>query len=167
MRNAGSVRFKDAPGGKGTEVHVYLEYQPVGGPAGAAAAKLMKQVTLQQIRMDMGRFKAILEADEAPTTEGQTSGREKLKPGDQGVQRAAGAPQGHGRHASDAVLPGQRSRRRWMATQSAGRPGRAARMKALCWWAPGVVKVETVPDPQIINPDGCDRRSDGRRSVRV
>ncbi len=25
-------------------------------------------------------------------------------------------------------------------------------MKALCWWGPGVVKVETVPDPQIINP---------------
>ncbi len=87
VRNAGSVRFKDAPGGKGTEVHVYLEYQPVGGPAGAAAAKLIKQITLTQIRMDMGRFKAILEADEAPTTEGQTSGREKLKPGDQGVHQ--------------------------------------------------------------------------------
>ncbi len=81
VRNAGSVRFKDAPEGRGTEVHVYLEYQPVGGPAGAAAAKLMKQVTLQQIRMDLGRFKAMLEAGEAPTTEGQTSGREKLKPG--------------------------------------------------------------------------------------
>ncbi|MGE5602797.1 MAG: SRPBCC family protein [Nitrososphaerales archaeon] len=80
VRHAGSVRFKDAPGGKGTEVHVYLEYQPVGGPAGVAAAKLLKQVTLEQIRMDLGRFKAILEADEAPTTEGQTSGREKLKP---------------------------------------------------------------------------------------
>jgi threonine dehydrogenase-like Zn-dependent dehydrogenase len=25
-------------------------------------------------------------------------------------------------------------------------------MKALCWWAPGVVKVESVPDPEIINP---------------
>lgn len=81
VRNAGSVRFKDAPEGKGTEVHVYLEYEPVGGPAGGAAAKLMKQITLQQIRMDLGRFKAILEAGEAPTTDGQTSGREKLKPG--------------------------------------------------------------------------------------
>ena len=85
VRNAGSVRFKDAPAGKGTEVHLYLEYQPVGGPAGAAAAKLLKQVTLQQVRMDVGGFKAILEAGEAPTTEGQTSGREKLKPGDQGL----------------------------------------------------------------------------------
>ncbi len=81
VRHAGSVRFKDAPGDRGTEVHVYLEYEPVGGLAGAAAAKLMKQVTLEQIRMDLGRFKAMLEADEAPTTEGQTSGREKLKPG--------------------------------------------------------------------------------------
>jgi uncharacterized membrane protein len=79
VKNAGSVRFKDAPGGRGTEVHVYLEYQPVAGPAGQAAAKLMQQVTLQQVRMDLGRFKAMLEAGEAPTTEGQTSGRAKLR----------------------------------------------------------------------------------------
>ncbi len=81
VKNAGSVRFKDAPGGRGTEVHVYFEYQPVAGPAGQAAAKLLQQVTLQQVRMDLGRFKAILEAGEAPTTEGQTSGRAKLQPG--------------------------------------------------------------------------------------
>ena len=80
VKNAGSVRFKDAPGGRGTEVHVYFEYQPVAGPAGQAAAKLMQQVTLQQVRMDLGRFKAMLEAGEAPTTEGQTSGRAKLRP---------------------------------------------------------------------------------------
>jgi uncharacterized membrane protein len=79
VKNAGSVRFKDAPGGKGTEVLVYFEYQPVAGPAGQAAAKLMKQVTLQQVRMDLGRFKAMLEAGEAPTTEGQTSGRAKIR----------------------------------------------------------------------------------------
>jgi hypothetical protein len=41
----------------------------------------MKDITVQQIRMDMGRFKAILEAGEAPTIEGQTSAREKLRPG--------------------------------------------------------------------------------------
>ncbi len=95
----------DAPGGKGTEVHVYLEYQPVGGPAGAAAAKLIKQVTLQQIRMDMGRFKAILEAEEAPTTEGQTSGREKLKPGDQGVHERLAQRKDKVKHASDESFP--------------------------------------------------------------
>jgi uncharacterized membrane protein len=79
VKNAGSVRFKDAPGGRGTEVHVYFEYQPVAGPAGLAAAKLIKQVTQQQVRMDLGRFKAIIEAGEAPTTEGQTSGRAKVR----------------------------------------------------------------------------------------
>ena len=97
------------PADKGTEVHVYLEYQPVGGPAGAAAAKLMKQVTLQQIRMDMGRFKAILEASEAPTTEGQTSGREKLKPGDQGVHERFAHRKDVVDYASDQSFPGQRS----------------------------------------------------------
>jgi uncharacterized membrane protein len=105
VRNAGSVRFKDALGGKGTEVHVYLEYQPVGGPAGAAVAKLMKQVTLQQIRMDMGRFKAILEAGEAPTTEGQTSGREKLKPGQLADARPAVKRKDVVNYASDQSFP--------------------------------------------------------------
>ena len=79
VKNAGSVRFKDAPGGRGTEVRVYFEYQPVAGPAGLAAARLMKQVTLQQVRMDLGRFKAMMEAGEAPTTEGQTSGHARLR----------------------------------------------------------------------------------------
>ena len=79
VKNAGSVRFKDAPGGRGTEVHVYFEYQPVAGPAGLAAARLVRQVTLQQVRMDLGRFKAMMEAGEAPTTEGQTSGRVRLR----------------------------------------------------------------------------------------
>src|SRR5690349_15542885 len=38
--NAGSVSFVPAPGGRGTEVHVELSYDPPGGALGATVAKL-------------------------------------------------------------------------------------------------------------------------------
>ena len=40
FRNAGSVRFKPAPAGQGTEVTVSFEYVPPGGILGEAVAKL-------------------------------------------------------------------------------------------------------------------------------
>jgi uncharacterized membrane protein len=73
--NRGSVRFKDAPGGRGTEVHVSLTYHPPGGSAGAAFAKMFGEEPYQQIREDLRRFKQIMEAGEMATTFGQTSGR--------------------------------------------------------------------------------------------
>ena len=38
--NSGAVRFTPAPGGRGTEVHVELRYDPPGGKLGALIAKL-------------------------------------------------------------------------------------------------------------------------------
>ncbi len=73
--NAGSVRFQEAPGGRGTEVRVSLEYDPPGGVIGAAIAKLFGEAPDQQIQEDLRRFKQVMEAGERPTTEGQTSGR--------------------------------------------------------------------------------------------
>jgi uncharacterized membrane protein len=84
VNNAGQVRFVDAPGGRGTEVHVIIEYSPGGGPAGEAAAKLVQGVTATQIREDLNRFKAILETGEVASVEGQSSGREAI----QGPQEA-------------------------------------------------------------------------------
>ena len=40
---AGSVHFKPVGGGRGTEVHVNLKYNPPGGVVGAAVAKLFGQ----------------------------------------------------------------------------------------------------------------------------
>ena len=73
--NAGSVRFKEAPGGRGTEVKVVLEYDPPGGIVGAAIAKLFGEAPDQQIDEDLRRFKQVMEAGEQATTEGQPSGR--------------------------------------------------------------------------------------------
>ncbi|HEX2862675.1 MAG TPA: SRPBCC family protein [Lacunisphaera sp.] len=72
--NAGSVRFETAPGDEGTEVTVKLEYDPPGGKLGALVAKLTGDEASQQVADALRRFKALFEAGEIPTTEGQPVG---------------------------------------------------------------------------------------------
>ncbi|MEH2252828.1 SRPBCC family protein [Nostoc sp.] len=73
--NSGFVRFQKAPGDRGTEVKVVLEYNPPGGALGATVAKLFGEEPEQQIGDELGRFKMLMEAGEIATTEGQSSGR--------------------------------------------------------------------------------------------
>ena len=68
--NAGSVSFVDAPGGRGTEIHVDLRYDPPAGPVGAAVAKLFGKEPNQQIAKDLRRFKQRLETGEVTTARG-------------------------------------------------------------------------------------------------
>ena len=62
--NSGSVRFKDAPGDRGTEVQVELRYQPPGGKIGALLAKLFGEEPQQQVKGDLRRFKQVMETGE-------------------------------------------------------------------------------------------------------
>jgi uncharacterized membrane protein len=73
--NSGEVYFRDAPGGRGTEVHVRLVYNPPGGSAAAAIARIFGKEPDRQIAGDLRRLKQIMEAGEIPTVTGQTSGR--------------------------------------------------------------------------------------------
>ena len=77
--NAGSVWFKDAPGGRGTVVRVELQYNPPGGTLGALVAQLWGEEPGQQIDEDLHRFKQLMEAGEIATTEGQPSGSAKAR----------------------------------------------------------------------------------------
>lgn len=72
--NSGFVRFKKAPGDRGTEVKVVLEYNPPGGALTAAVAKLFGEEPEQQIGDELRRFKMLMETGEIATTEGQPSG---------------------------------------------------------------------------------------------
>ena len=72
--SAGSVRFKPAPRGRGTEVRVRLQYEPPGGKLGSAIAWMFGEEPSQTIREDLRRFKRLMEAGEIPTTEGQPRG---------------------------------------------------------------------------------------------
>jgi uncharacterized membrane protein len=62
--NSGMVRFRDAPGTRGTEVIVELRYQPPGGRIGALIAKLFGEEPSQQVKGDLRRLKQVLELGE-------------------------------------------------------------------------------------------------------
>lgn len=75
VESMGRVDFVDAPGGRGTVVHVSMQYNPPAGSLGAAFAKLFGSEPGHQIQEDLRHFKQIIEAGEIPTVEGQSSGR--------------------------------------------------------------------------------------------
>ncbi|MEA5505265.1 SRPBCC family protein [Halotia wernerae UHCC 0503] len=75
VENSGFVRFQKAPGDRGTEVKVVLEYNPPGGVLASLIAKLFGEEPEQQIGDDLHRFKMLMEAREIATTEGQPMGK--------------------------------------------------------------------------------------------
>jgi uncharacterized membrane protein len=79
VRNAGSVRFEEAPSGRGTIVKVAINYDPPAGKLGAALAQLFGEEPGQQVEEDLRRFKQIMEAGEMASVEGQTSGRQAAR----------------------------------------------------------------------------------------
>ena len=83
--NGGEVRFKSAPTGRGTEVHVDMEYHPPAGKVGAAFANLFKNDPDKQVFTALWRFKQLMETGEIATTEGQPHGSRSM------VEKAADA----------------------------------------------------------------------------
>lgn len=62
---AGSVHFRDLPGGR-TEVRVSLKYDPPAGRVGAAVARLFGEAPEQQIGQDLQTLKRVLESAPRP-----------------------------------------------------------------------------------------------------
>lgn len=79
LQTSGSVRFEDAPPGRGTYVRLEMEYLPPLGSLGAAFAKLFGQDPSQLVPQDLRRFKQLMETGEIPTTEGQPVGPNLLR----------------------------------------------------------------------------------------
>jgi len=77
LQNAGSVRFKPAPGTRGTEVQLTVEFIPPAGIIGQAITKLFGEVPAQYIGQGLREFKQKMETGEIPTTDGQPSGRQE------------------------------------------------------------------------------------------
>jgi uncharacterized membrane protein len=73
--NAGSVHFKPAAGGRGTEVKVVLRYDPPAGLLGAAFAKIFGEDPAFQVQEDLRRLKELVETGEIATTARQSTGR--------------------------------------------------------------------------------------------
>lgn len=64
IHHSGSVRFDNAPGGRGTLVRVEMQYVPPGGAIGANLAKLFGFAPGQQIAEDLRRLKQFMETGE-------------------------------------------------------------------------------------------------------
>jgi uncharacterized membrane protein len=62
--NRGEVRFVPAPGGRGTELHVEICYDPPAGKLGVAVAKLFGEEPAVQVDGDLRRFKQVMETGE-------------------------------------------------------------------------------------------------------
>ncbi|MCU1221065.1 MAG: cyclase/dehydrase [Candidatus Angelobacter sp.] len=70
----GIVKFRNAPANRGTIVTVVVVYQPPAGTIGHALSKLLGKDPSFMMRQDLRRLKALIEAGEIPTVEGQTHG---------------------------------------------------------------------------------------------
>jgi uncharacterized membrane protein len=73
--HSGVVRFEAAPGNRGTMVSVEMRYLPPGGTLGSAFAAWFGGDVPQSVKMDLRRFKQVMETGEIITTEGQPAGR--------------------------------------------------------------------------------------------
>jgi uncharacterized membrane protein len=69
------VRFETAPGGRGTEVHVALDYELPGGKLREAVAKVLGEDPGQQVKDDLRRFKQVLETGEVVRSDGTPEGQ--------------------------------------------------------------------------------------------
>jgi len=72
--HTGIVGFVAAPGDRGTEVHVDIEYAPPAGRAGSVIGKLFGEEPELQIRDDLRRFKQVMETGEVVRSEGSPEG---------------------------------------------------------------------------------------------
>jgi uncharacterized membrane protein len=89
VSNAGSVQFRRAPDGSGTELKVELQYNPPGGTVGALFAKLFGEEPSQQIEEDLRRFKQLMETGELTITEAQAPADKSKKAPQKGWVRDA------------------------------------------------------------------------------
>ena len=90
IENSGSVRFSPAPGARGTEVRVQLQYSPPAGTLGRGIAWLLGEEPDQQIHEDLRRFKQLMETGEIPLSDGPSLWR-AAQPGDpQKIRSLAG-----------------------------------------------------------------------------
>jgi uncharacterized membrane protein len=79
VTNWGEVEFRPAPGRRGTEVRVRLNYDPPAGKLGTRVAKLFGEAPDQQVQDDLRRFKQVLETGQVVRSEGGPEGITALR----------------------------------------------------------------------------------------
>jgi uncharacterized membrane protein len=69
-----AVSFVDAPGDRGTEIHVDLEHDAPAGKLGEIVQKLVGSDPLAKVKDDLRRFKAHVETGVIPRSDGSPEG---------------------------------------------------------------------------------------------
>ena len=64
VRTEGSVRFREAPGDRGTELTVQMTYEPPGGVVTTKLAQLFRAIPDTEIERDLRAFKQVMETGE-------------------------------------------------------------------------------------------------------
>jgi uncharacterized membrane protein len=94
VQNRGTVRFRPAPGARGTEIHVTIDYYPPFGRIGRGVAWLFGEEPDQQLRDDLRRVKQLMETGEIPLSEGPSLWRAAQPAADpQEIRKLAGVDQ--------------------------------------------------------------------------
>ena len=78
IETSGSVEFREAPGGRGTELVVAMHYSAIGKHISETLADLLGAVPERVLREQVRNFKQLVEAGEIPSTKGQPSGARGL-----------------------------------------------------------------------------------------
>ena len=85
--NAGEVRFSPAPGDRGTEVRVTIEYDPPFGKLGSKVAMLFREEPGQQVQDDLRHFKQVMETGEIVLSDAtKQRGMHPAQPDDEPVE---------------------------------------------------------------------------------
>jgi uncharacterized membrane protein len=82
VKNHGRVEFRDAPGGRGTEIHATIVYEPPGGALGKLVATLFQKEPGQQAKRDLRRLKMLMETGEVSTSEYEIGAAPRFKKAD-------------------------------------------------------------------------------------
>lgn len=73
--NVGELKFRPAPGDRGTELHLDVRFDPPGGAIGQALSKLFHIAPREIVRTALYRFRALALTGEIPTTDPQPAAR--------------------------------------------------------------------------------------------
>lgn len=71
VHTSGTVQFRPAPGARGTEVHVEMDFRPPVGAVGRTVAWLSGRDPSRQLNEDLRRLKQLLETGEIAVSEGE------------------------------------------------------------------------------------------------
>ncbi|WP_335998549.1 SRPBCC family protein [Halorientalis halophila] len=75
VSHEGAVRFREAAGGRGTEMTLTVSFDPPGGALGDAVLKRLGMAPEMLVGQALARFKSLVESGEIPTLEGNPSAR--------------------------------------------------------------------------------------------